>query len=439
MVPASKTAVYSLGRFQASNGPGTSRPLSPAGKGTGISAYPLTGMDPSFSSRVPGRITRNQLSQAHARLTAAGASIIDLTESNPTRVGFEYPSQLTRGLDSLDARDYRPEPLGIASARAAVASYLRQHDLAVDSCQVVLTASTSEAYALLLKLLCDPGDEVAIPRPGYPLLEHLTRLESTVAVPYALDFHTRWEVDLAGLRNRLTPRTRVVVLVNPNNPTGSFISREDLQGVSALCQDHGLALIVDEVFGFYPLSVARRGPSVIDEPPGALTFVLGGLSKAVGLPGLKLGWMVLTGPPAQVAAALERLELICDTYLSVATPVQLALDDLLEQGRDLTRQIADRVRQNHARLARIAADHPAATLLPVEGGWYAVIRVPATVSEESLVLDLLENLNVLVHPGYFFDFSTKAFLVISLLPTPSRFEPAARRLLLRATGSRPGS
>lgn len=392
-------------------------------------------MDPSFSSRVPGRITRNQLSQLHARLTAGGASIIDLTESNPTRVGFEYPPQLTRGLDSLEARDYRPAPLGMASARAAVASYLGQHDLEVESRHVVLTASTSEAYALLLKLLCDPGDEVAIPRPGYPLLEHLTRLESTVAVPYALDFHTRWEVDVDELRHRVTPRTRVVVLVNPNNPTGSFVSREDLRAVSALCQEHGLALIVDEVFGFYPLSVDRRGPSVLDERQGALTFVLGGLSKAVGLPGLKLGWMVLTGPDAPVAAALERLELICDTYLSVATPVQVALDDLFQHGRDLTRQIADRVRQNHAGLTRIVADHPAASLLPVEGGWYAVIRVPATVSEERLVLDLLEDLNVLVHPGYFFDFPTEAFLVISLLPTPSRFEPAVRGVLQRATGS----
>ena len=400
-----------------------------------VSAYPLTGMHPSFSSRVQGRIARNRLSEARARLAASGTPIIDLTASNPTQVGIEYPSDLMHRLDSVDGLDYRPEPLGVASAREAVASYLRRHDLDIDSRHVVLTTSTSEAYGLLFKLLCDPGDEVVIPRPSYPLLEHLTRLESIVAVPYALEFHAAWEVDLPGLRSRVTPRTRAVVMVNPNNPTGSFVSSEDLLEVSTLCCQQGLALIVDEVFGFYPLTTAYRGPSVLDEPPAALTFVLGGLSKAVGLPGLKLGWMVLTGPSEPVATALERLELICDTYLSVATPVQLALDDLFDKAQDVTRQIAARVRQNHGCLARIASDHPATGLLPVEGGWYAVVRVPATVSEESLVLDLLEHAHVLVHPGYLFDFPEEAFLVLSLLPEPHVFEPAVQRVLSRAAGS----
>ena len=392
-------------------------------------------MHPSFSSRVPGGISRNQLSEARARLAASGTPIIDLTVSNPTQVGLEYPSDLVRHLASVDGHDYRPESLGLASARQGVASYLGRYGLQVDSRQVALTSSTSEAYGLLFKLLCDPGDEVAIPRPSYPLLEYLTRLESTVAVPYTLELHAKWEIDVAGLRSRVTPRTRAVVIVNPNNPTGSFISSDDLREVSALCRQHGLALIVDEVFGFYPMKTARRGPSVLDEPPAALTFVLGGLSKAVGLPGLKLGWVVLTGPSEPVATALERLELICDTYLSVATPVQRALGDLLDLGRDVTRQIAARVRQNHACLARIVLEHPAAGLLPVEGGWYAVIRVPATISEECLALDLLERAHVLVHPGYFFDFPAEAFLVMSLLPEPHPFELAARRVLSLAAGN----
>ena len=392
-------------------------------------------MDPSFSSRVPGRMVRNRLAEARARLDARGTSIIDLTVSNPTQVALEYPSALRLALES----DHCPESLGLGSAREAVASYLRRHDLDVDSQQVVLTASTSEAYGLLFKLLCDPGDEVAIPRPSYPLLEYLTRLESVVSVPYALELHATWEIDVAALRSRVTPRTRAVVMVNPNNPTGSFVSSDELREVSALCRQHGLALIVDEVFGFYPLTGAGRGPSVLDEDPAVLTFVLGGLSKAVGLPGLKLGWVVLTGPSASVATALERLELICDTYLSVATPVQLALGDLLDQGRHVTRRIAARVRQNHACLARIVPEHQTADLLPVEGGWYAVIRVPATVPEERLSLDLLERAHVLVHPGYFFDFPTEAFLVISLLPEPRQFEYAARRVLSMAAGSESSS
>ena len=394
-------------------------------------------MDPSFSSRVPGRIACNRLAEARTRLEGRGTSIIDLTVSNPTQVALEYPSALRRPLDSVDGRDHHPESLGLASAREAVASYLRRYDLDVDSRRVVLTASTSEAYGLLFKLLCDPGDEVAIPRPSYPLLEYLTRLESVVPVPYALELHAKWEVDVAALRSCVTSRTRAVVIVNPNNPTGSFVSRDDLREVSALCRHHGLALIVDEVFGFYPLTASGRGPSVLDEDPAVLTFVLGGLSKAVGLPGLKLGWVVLTGPSVPVATALERLELICDTYLSVATPVQLALGALLDQGRHVTRRIAARVRQNHTCLARLVLEYPAADLLPIEGGWYAVMRVPATVSEERLALDLLERAHVLVHPGYFFDFPKESFLVISLLPEPHLLESAARRVLSISAGSEP--
>jgi aspartate/methionine/tyrosine aminotransferase len=376
-------------------------------------------------------MAHNRLTEARARLEARGTCIIDLTVSNPTQVSLDYPSALRFALDS----GHCAESLGLESARESVASYLRRHQLDVYSQQVVLTASTSEAYGLLFKLLCDPGDEVAIPRPSYPLLEYLTRFESVVAVPYTLELHANWAIDVAALRSRVTPRTRAVVIVNPNNPTGSFVSSAEIREVSSLCREHGLALIVDEVFGFYPLTGVGRGPSVLDEDPAVLTFVLGGLSKAVGLPGLKLGWMVATGPSALVAAALERLELICDTYLSVAIPVQLALGALLDQGRYVTRRIAARVRQNHACLAGIVLEHLAADLLPVEGGWYAVIRVPATVSEECLTLDLLERAHVLVYPGYFFDFPTEAFLVISLLPEPRSFEYAVRRLLSIAAGS----
>ena len=359
---------------------------------------------------------------------------MDLTESNPTRVGFQYPTGLLDGLSSSAALDYRPEPLGIPAARAAVAGYLQRHDLAVPAERVVLTSSTSDAYAGLFKLLCSPGEAVFVPQPSYPLFEHLTRLEGVEATPYALEYHGCWEVNLAHLRERITSRVRAVLMVNPNNPTGSFASARDLDAVVALCREHDLALIVDEVFGFYPMAAQTRGPSVLDNPPDVLTFTLGGLSKAVGLPQLKLGWVVVGGPPNMVQSTLTRLEFICDAYLSVGTPVQLAVGDILEAAEVVTAQITTRIRQNYARLGELTRHHPSARLLPVDGGWYAVVQVPATQTEETLVLDLLQHEHILVHPGYFFDFPREAFLVVSLLPETDVFADAAARVLARSAG-----
>ena len=389
-------------------------------------------MDPSFSTRVPSRLDFNELTLLRERLSRSGVSIVDLTESNPTQVGLMYPPDLVFQLSSADQQSYHPEPAGMASARAAVAKYLQQHGLDVRSESIFLTASTSDAYGLLFKLLCDPNEEILVPQPSYPLLDHLVRLESTVSVPYRLEFDSKWRVDLSGLQRSITARTRAVVLVNPNNPTGSFVSSDDFQRISALCYRHGLALIVDEVFGFYPLEPSLRGPSVLDEVGSALTFVLGGLSKAVGLPGLKLAWVVVAGPSSTVAKAADRLELICDTYLSVAGPVQLSLGHFLDRGQEVTQQIASRVRENHACLTEIMCTHPKAVLLPVEGGWYAVIRLLRPSAEDKLVLGLLEQKHVLVHPGYFYDFPKEGFLVISLLPEPHLFKSAVQRVLTHA-------
>ena len=389
-------------------------------------------MEPSFSARVPGRVDLNKLSLSRTRLFRSGVSIFDLTESNPTQVGLVYPPDLVFQLSPGEQQRYHPESAGMASAREAVAKYLQQHGLDVRSGAIFLTASTSDAYGLLFKLLCDPNDEILVPQPSYPLLDHLIRLESIVSVPYSLEFGSEWRVDLSGLQHSITGRTRAVVLVNPNNPTGSFVSSDDFRRISALCYQHGLALIVDEVFGFYPLEPSLRGPSVLDEVPSALTFVLGGLSKAVGLPGLKLAWVIVTGPSATVATASDRLELICDTYLSVATPVQLSLGHFLDRGQEVTQQIASRVRENHACLKRIMSTHPKAVLLPVEGGWYAVIRLLRPSSEDKLVLELLEQKHVLVHPGYFYDFQEEVFLVTSLLPEPHLFKAAVQRVLTHA-------
>ena len=402
-----------------------------------------------FSSRVPARRAVNRLSQAHARLTAQGVDVTDLTESNPTGVGLRYPPDVLEPLASPAGSVYEPAPRGLPAARKAVASWLSRHlrDAAsagvtkpaarlarpVDPDRVALTASTSEAYACLFKLLCEPGDQVLVPQPSYPLLEHLARFEGVEPVPYPLVYHGAWRIDVHALGEAAGSRARAIIVVNPNNPTGSYLSRDDHAAVIALCRDRGLRLIVDEVFNRYPIDPLPGNPrSVLEVSSEVLTFVLGGFSKAVGLPQVKLGWMVVDGPDAD--AALDALDLLLDTYLSVSTPVQLAAERLLAAGAGVAAQIRSRIAANHGTLAGLINEHPAAGLLRTEGGWYAVIQVPATGTEETLALRLLEQDHVLVHPGYFFDFPREAFLVTSLLPEPDRFEPAVRRLLGRAAG-----
>ena len=409
-----------------------------------------------FSLRVPGDQTVNQLSRLHARLRAQRVDVTDLTESNPTRVGLDYPRGLLDALASPAGLCYEPSPRGLPSARQAVASWLSRppqdmgssvpaapdeatgrhgtsKDRPVDPDRIALTASTSEAYACLFKLLCEPGDRVLVPQPSYPLLEHLARFDGVEPVPYPLVYHGAWQIDIALLREAADKRARAIVVVNPNNPTGSFLAPDDRESLNTLCREHGLRLIVDEVFNRYPIDpLPGSGRSVLSEPAEVLTFVLGGLSKAVGLPQVKLGWIVVDGPEGEADAARDALDLVLDTYLSVSTPVQLAAERLLADGASVSEQIRSRIAANHRTLVRLVAEHPAARLLRTEGGWYAVIQVPATETEEALALQLLEQDHVLVHPGYFFDFPREAFLVTSLLPDPDRFEPAVKRLLVRA-------
>ena len=392
-------------------------------------------MNRTFSSRVPAARTVNRLSRMRARCAARGVDVTDLTESNPTRVGLIYPPDLLDALASPAGLRYEPAPRGIAPARCAVAAHAGAGLRPVDPDHVVLTAGTSEAYGCLFKLLCDPGDRVLAPRPGYPLIEHLARFEGVEAVSYPVVHHGAWEIDLAALRGAADARTRAVVVVSPHNPTGAFLSPADHAALIALCRSRGLALIVDEVFNRYPLDpLPGSGGSVLSRPAEVLTFVLGGLSKAVGLPQVKLGWMVVDGPRAEVDAALGALDLILDAYLSVSTPAQLAAARFLDEGASVTGRIRERIARNHRTLTRLAAERPAAGLLRSEGGWYGVIRVPATAPEETIALELLERDHVLAHPGYFFDFPREAFLVTSLLPEPGRFEPAVRRLLARTAG-----
>jgi alanine-synthesizing transaminase len=385
-----------------------------------------------FSTRVPAQLEPNALARAVRRARAGGRLLLDLTVSNPTSAGIEYDPAMFTALAQPAVVSYAPDPFGLAAAREAVSRDYRRRALDVDPARVVLTSSTSEAYALLFKLLCDPGDAVLAPVPSYPLFDHLTRLEGVTARPYRLEYHGRWQVDADSVDEAWTDRVRALLAVSPNNPTGSVLSGEELSALSSRCAARRAALIVDEVFADYPLGDAEA--PIRNAPAGdaeCLTIRLGGLSKSAGLPQVKLGWMALDGPPRLVEEALARLEVICDTYLSVSTPVQVAAAGLIARGSETRARILERVRGNYAVLRERARRHPSVDVHEAEGGWSAVLRVPARGSEEELVLNLIERDGVLVHPGYFFDFPHEAFLVVSLLPLPAAFAAGLGRLLER--------
>ncbi|HEY3383719.1 MAG TPA: pyridoxal phosphate-dependent aminotransferase [Vicinamibacterales bacterium] len=384
-----------------------------------------------FSTRVPSNLTHNRLTEVELGLRARGVALVDLTETNPTRVGLAYPDGLLQPLGDPASLRYEPQPFGLPSAREAVAREYRGPGATVEPARVILTASTSEAYSFLFKLLCEPGDQVLVPVPSYPLFEYLTRLDLVDVRPYPLEYHGTWSVDLPALRSLVTPRTRAILVVSPNNPTGSVLGRADLDGLAGICAELDLALIGDEVFAEYLIDPRADMVRVLDQER-ALTFSLGGLSKSGGLPQVKLGWMIAGGPEALVDRALARLEIVCDAYLSVSTPVQQAAGALLAASRDVRQLIAARTIENLTTLTRLVLAYPACSLLRVEGGWSAVIRVPATQSEEQLVVDLLEHDHVLAHPGYFFDFPREAYVVVSLLPRPDEFGRGVRCLLARA-------
>jgi aspartate/methionine/tyrosine aminotransferase len=380
-----------------------------------------------LSRRSGFALEENRLARAVAERRAAGAEVVDLAESNPTRAGFAYPvAALAEAMWDARSLRYQPVPGGLWTAREAVAASYGAR--APDPVRVVLTASTSDAYGMLFKLLCDPGDRVLVPRPSYPLFDYLATLEGVVAAPYELGYDGAWHIDLASVRSG-APGARAIVLVNPNNPTGSYVAEEERRALVAL----GLPLISDEVFADYPLAPPRAPRAdFIAAHDDVLAFSLGGLSKAAGLPQLKLGWIVCAGPAAARTAALARLELIADTYLAVATPVQHAAPRLLALAPGIRSAIAARTRDNRDALRAALAARPDSplTLLAAEAGWYAIVRVPATRSEEAWVLALLDD-GVLVHPGYFFDFTEGAHLVVSCLPEPAGFRAGIDRLLAR--------
>jgi alanine-synthesizing transaminase len=427
-----------------------------------------------FSDRTDWRLTQNRFTQAVEEVRARGTQLVDLTVSNPTRVGLEYDAgAILAGLRSKRVLDYDPQAKGLLSAREAVARYYGERcsrgerdvasnvsadrggspagQLEVDPERILLTTSTSEGYSYVFRLLCNAGDELLVPKPSYPLFEFLADLQDVKLVPYPLIYDHGWQMDFHSMEKAVTARTRGVVVVHPNNPTGSYVHAGELGALNEFCRAHGLAVIVDEVFLDYTLREETSAAGAVElrstgQPTAAaptrslpapsfagnqdvLTFTLSGLSKISALPQMKVAWVVTSGPAEQVQAAMARLEVIADTYLSMNAPVQSAVPVMLEQRESIQRQLRQRVRRNLRELDRKLVAQKACQRLDVEGGWYAVLRVPVTRTDEELAIELVRDKAVVVHPGHFYDFESDGYLVLSLITPEADFEQGIKRLL----------
>lgn len=383
-----------------------------------------------FSQRTEWKLTPNRFTQTQADLRSAGMKVLDLSVSNPTRAGLRFDEEAVLGsLAMPEAMDYDPQPKGILKAREAVARYYRdEHEgYDVDPESLILTTSTSEAYSYIFRLLCNSGEELLVPKPSYPLFEFLADLEDVKLVPYPLLYDHGWQVDFPSLYKAVNHHTRGVVLVHPNNPTGSYVQQEEVASFNRFCDEYGLALIVDEVFLDYAHDGAARNTFALNSD--VLTFTLSGLSKISGLPQMKIAWAVTSGPEEHKAPALARLEVIADTYLSMNAPQQLAMPTLLEQRKHIQPLLLDRIRTNLQELDRQLIRQSTCERLEVEGGWYVVLRVPVTQSDEELAIDLLRKVAVLVHPGHFYDFSRDGYLVLSLITPTGEFREGISRIL----------
>ncbi len=382
-----------------------------------------------FSQRTNWKLSPNRFTQTLEAMRASGAKLLDLSTSNPTECGLQYDAHaILSAFQNPSALSYDAQPKGLLSAREEVARYyLNDHCTGLDPEAILLTTSTSEAYSYLFRLLCNPHDEVLVPKPSYPLFEFLADLQDVILVPYSLQYAHGWLVDLQSVTRALSPRTRALLLVHPNNPTGSYVHEDEVRQLNALCRERDLALIVDEVFLDYSFDGAR--PMTFAANRDALTFTLSGLSKVSALPQMKVAWIAATGPGSLVRAALDRLEVIADTFLSPNAPIQCALPSLFEQRRSLQPQLRQRIRENRVCLKNLLSSQSDCELLDADGGWYAVFRVPSRRSDEDLVIDLLQKQRVIVHPGHFYDFPKDGFLVVSLVTSTEVFQEGVSRLL----------
>jgi alanine-synthesizing transaminase len=398
-----------------------------------------------FADRTSWNLTPNRLSETLAEYLAAGKRITDLSASNPTEAGFEYAGHaILQALCDEGALSYVPDPKGLLRGRQAVAEYYADRGDQIPVSDIVLTTSTSEAYSFVFRTLCNPGDEILVPAPSYPLFGFLADIHDVRLMQYPLLYDNGWQIDFSALEKAIVPRTRAVIVVNPNNPTGHFVKPDDVRALNEICSARGMAVIADEVFLDFaagestvrrdPVRLPRNRPAAGKRPSlasnaGALTFTMSGLSKISGLPQMKAAWLVTSGPEACKVKALERLEVIADTYLSMNTPVQLALPELLHQRHGFQKQVVTRVRRNLAELDRQLALKKSCNRLEVEGGWYAVLRVPATRSDDDLAVELLKEKNIYVHPGHFYDFPKDGFLIVSLIMQERDFSEGIRLLL----------
>lgn len=403
-----------------------------------------------FSDRTNWRLTQNRFTQAVEEARVRGANLLDLTASNPTRVGLKYDSAAILGaLHSERALDYDPQAKGLLAAREAVGGYYKETlapneravaggapRATVDPENIVLTASTSEGYSYVFRLLCNPGDELLVPKPSYPLFEFLADLQDVKLVPYPLIYDHGWQMDFHSMEKAVTARTRGVVIVHPNNPTGSYVKCWELSQLNEFCCAHRLALIVDEVFLDYELRAdaatvptPERKPSSFVSNAEVLTFTLSGLSKISALPQMKVAWIVTSGPDDIVRESIARLEVIADTYLSMNAPIQWAVPALLDQRPEIQRQLMDRVHENLRELDRQLAGQKSCKRLQIEGGWYAVLRVPVTRSDEELAIALVCEESVIVHPGHFYDFESDGYLILSLITDQAEFREGLSRAI----------
>jgi aspartate/methionine/tyrosine aminotransferase len=386
-----------------------------------------------FSNRTAWNLESNPLSKALSERIASGKPVIDLTESNPTKCGFYFESEeILRALSHPASLHYEPVPQGLLPARNAVADYYRARGCAINVNDIFLTTSTSEAYSFLFRTLCNPGDELLIPQPGYPLFNFLADIQDVTTVRYPLIYDYGWQIDFHALQRAITPRTRGIIVVNPNNPTGHFCSADDMNRLNQLCQERELALIADEVFlDFYLGNGILRS---FASNNSASTFTMSGLSKISGLPQMKVAWLIATGPQALKQQAVARLEMLADTYLSMSTPMQLALPVLLGLSRKFQQQCMERTRNNLAQLDKLLSTQKLCTRLNIEGGWYAILRVPVTGSDEELALELLNIRGVYVHPGHFYDFPADGYLVVSLITPELPFAAGMEALVALIDG-----
>jgi len=387
-----------------------------------------------FAKRTDWKLAENAYTRALRARKQRGQRILDLTASNPTTCGFQYDeAAIFAALQSPTSLQYDPDPKGLVSARAAVATYYREMNpsVDVDPEKLILTTGTSEAYSFLFRLLCETGDEIVVAQPSYPLFEFLATIQDVNLRPFRLVYDHGWQIDFHALEEAITARTKAILLVHPNNPTGHFIHHEEAEKLESICAQRGLALVVDEVFLDYRLPCTTSVATLYGTfaaAARALTFVLSGLSKIAALPEMKIGWIAASGPEALVRDALARLEVISDTYLSLSTPLQNALPALLAERRRMQPQLSGRIEANLATLDAALTRQKLASRLEIEGGWYAVLRIPATQSDEDFAIRLLETHGVLVQPGHFYEFPGDGYLVVSLLTPTEDFEEGIRGL-----------